>query len=315
MKLKTYIGITLFLPLINCAVAANPPAPSALPAPVVQKINQRVYALLGPMELPNKRNQGYMVNATLIIGDKGAILVDTGFTDVVGRHLAAAIAKLTPKPVTHIINTHHHGDHTLGNGAFKNAEIISTQECKELLEKTGYEWIDLIQNLSGTQFPNTKPVLATTTLPQETQVERVIDGVKMILWAPKGSHTPGDLMVVLPDDKVLIAGDILVNQIVPNFRDAKVKAWIGTLQAIQKTHATTLIPGHGPLMTQADVAAMEKRMSRLYAGVEAGYKKGLSDAEVRKTLDLTEWKKLRHFDETMGEDINHTYLEVEAANF
>ena len=106
--------------------------------------------------------------------------------------------------MTHIINTHHHGDHTLGNIAFKGAEVISTQQCKALVEKTGYEWIDMVQTLSGSKFPNTKPVLASVTVAQDTRTERVIDGVKIVLWAPKGSHTPGDLIVYLPDDKVLM---------------------------------------------------------------------------------------------------------------
>ena len=121
--MKNLILATLLVFIATLAQAAP------LPAPKVQKINNRVYALLGPMELPNKHNQGYMVNSTVIIGDKGVILVDTGFSNEIGKHLAKAIAKLTPKPVTHIINTHHHGDHTLGNIAFKGAEIISTQKC------------------------------------------------------------------------------------------------------------------------------------------------------------------------------------------
>lgn len=307
MKKHIFAGFLIFATLLAQA--------APMPAPKVQKINARVYALLGPMELPNKHNQGYMVNSTVIIGDKGVILVDTGFSDEIGKHLAQAIAKLTPKPVTHIINTHHHGDHTLGNIAFKGAEIISTQECKALVEKTGYEWIDQAQNMTGLKFPHTKPVPASVTVAQDTRTERVIDGVKLVLWAPKGSHTPGDLMVYLPDDGVLIAGDILTNRVTPNFRDGFVKTWIGTLEAMQKLPAKVFVPGHGPLMTKADVAAMHKRMASLYAGVETGYKKGLSDAEIRKTLDLSQWKTMALFDENMGGDINRTYLEVEAANF
>lgn len=309
MKIVFYISLLCALNF-QTAVQAD-----TLPSPKVQKLSDKVYVLLGPNDLPNKANQGYIVNATLILGDKGAMLVDTGFNDVVGKHIKQTIATLTPKPVTYIINTHHHGDHVLGNIAFPKAQVLSTQACKTLVEKTGYEWIDLIQNIAGKKFPNTRPVLATETVAQDLRAERVIDGVKLVLWAPKGSHTPGDLMVLLPDEKILIAGDVLVNQVVPNFRDAHIKTWISTLQSLQKSGAQTFVPGHGPVMTLADVTAMEKRMSKLYAGVEAGYKKGLNDAEVRKTLDLSEWKKLKLFDEQMGENINRTYLEVEAANF
>lgn len=296
--------------LTTNAVAASP-----LPEVEAVKINERVYALLGPLELPNKYNQGYTVNSTAIIGDQGVILVDTGFTDEVGAHLARAVAKITSKPITHIINTHHHGDHMLGNAAFKGVEIISSEACKELVEKTGYEWLDTIQNATGRKFPNTTPVPATLTFKEDTRTERTIHGVRLVLWVPKGSHTPGDMMVYLPDDNVLVSGDILVRNITPNFRDGKIKNWISTLEQIAVLNPKTIVPGHGPLMTTADAIAMKNRMAVLRAGVEAGYKKGLSDAEIRKTLDLSEWEKLHYFDDLMGGDINSAYLEVEAENF
>jgi glyoxylase-like metal-dependent hydrolase (beta-lactamase superfamily II) len=288
---------------------------TSLPEPLVQKINDRVYALLGPIGFPNKSNQGYMVNATAVIGENGVILVDTGFTDEIGKHLSRAIAKLTRKPVTHIINTHHHGDHHLGNIAFKGAEVISTQQCKESVKNTGYEWVDVVQKASGRKFPNTTPVPATVTVAQDTRTERVIQGIKLVLWTPKASHSTGDLIVYLPDDKVLMSGDILVNRTTPVFTDGHIKNWIGTLEDIQKIDARAIVPGHGPLMTKADVAAMHERMASLYVGIEAGYKKGLSDAEIRKILDLSSWKTLLRFEEQMGANINHVYLEVEAENF
>jgi cyclase len=307
------IGLILFLIVLGSVSLAY--ANANLPKPQVIKINEHVYALLGPRELPSKHNHGYMVNSTVIIGDKGAILVDTGFTNEIGQLLKQTIKTITDKPVTHVINTHHHGDHTLGNSEFKGAEIISAQKCKELLEKTGYEWIGLVESMTGEKFPDTKPVPATVTYEENTHNTITLQGVKMELWVPQGSHTPGDLMVYLPNDKILISGDILVNKIMPNFRDGHIKNWVATLHQISTMDLATIVPGHGPLMTVADVKAMHSRMAALYAGVEAGYKKGLIDSEVRKTMDLSDWRKLDHFDETMGGNINRTYLEVEAANF
>ena len=290
-------------------------AGAAMPEPKVQKINERVFALLGPMEFPNKKNEGYMVNSTVIIGEKGVILIDTGSTDEVGKHLAKAIAKLTPKPVTHIINTHHHGDHTFGNISFRNTEVISSEKCRAELEKTWPDWLQLVESATGMKFPNAKPVLAGTTYRENTRVDLVINGVRLVLWTPFGSHTDGDMLVYLPEDKVLIGGDVIVHKITPIFRDAHVKAWVGTLEEAGKLDFKTVVPGHGPLMSKPELAKLHQMMAALYAGVEAGYKKGLSDSEVRKTLDLKDWKKLAHFEESMGENINKTYLEVEAANF
>lgn len=290
-------------------------AASTMPEAKITKINDRVYALLGPVGLPDKHNQGYMVNSTVIIGDKGVILIDTGFTDVVGNHIKKAVAKISPKPITHIINTHHHGDHHLGNIAFPGAEIISAAQCKELVEKTGHEWVALAENMIGQKFPHTKPVPASVTFKEDSTNDKTINGVKLVLWVPKGSHTPGDLLVYLPDDKVLVGGDVIVHHTPPNMRDGFIRNWIETLKKSQQFDAKTIVPGHGPLMTKADVAKLHDLLAKFYAQVEAGYKKGLSDSEIRKTLDLREWKKLGRMEETMGGNISRAYLEAEAANF
>lgn len=287
---------------------------AALPVPKVEKLTERVYALLGPEGLPDKNNEGYMVNSTVIIGDHGVILIDTGFNDEIGKHIGQAIAKLTPRPVTHIINTHHHGDHSLGNSAFPGAQVLSSKKCKELIENTGYEWIDIIQNVLERKFPNTKPVPASVTF-ADGSIERMIDGIKLRFIVPQGSHTPGDLLVVLPDEKILIAGDILVQHMAPSFRDAHVKHWISTLDQIAAMDIKTIVPGHGPLMAPKQVPEMRARMAKLYAEVEAGYKKGLTDTEIRKTLDLKEWHGMVNFDELMGMAVNRTFLEIEQDNF
>ena len=285
-----------------------------LDPPDVVKINERVYALLGPLELPTRFNRGYMVNSTAIIGDKGVILIDTGFSDEIGEHLKHAVARITPKPVTHVINTHHHGDHVLGNSVFKGATIISSVQCKKLVEDTGAGWVEILEEATERKFPNTVPVLPTVTYAEETKTERVIEGVKLVLWVPKGSHTAGDMMVYLPEERVLVSGDILVQNITPNFQDGFVRNWVETLAQVVALKPATIVPSHGALMKLDDAAAMQRRMAALYAGVEAGYKKGLSDSEIRQTLDLDEWSRM-HFFNMMGTNINRTYLEVEKENF
>ncbi|MDO9065285.1 MAG: MBL fold metallo-hydrolase, partial [Sulfuricella sp.] len=150
---------------------------------------------------------------------------------------------------------------------------------------------------------------------EESRNGRSLQGVNMVFWVPRGSHTPGDMMVYLPDDKVLIGGDILVNTATPVMRDANVRNWIGALAKAREFDASTIVPGHGPQMTRSDVANLHKLMAGFYAGVEAGYKKGLTDSEIRGTLDLSEWQNLNEFEANMGGNISRAYLEVEAANF
>ena len=75
-------------------------AEAQIPDPQVVKINDRVYALLGPLGLPSPHNQGYMANSTVIIGDHGVILVDSGGTDEGSKHFAETISHSNPTPKT-----------------------------------------------------------------------------------------------------------------------------------------------------------------------------------------------------------------------
>lgn len=298
-----------------CLLFAHTALAGAIPDPLVVKVNERIHALIGPMEFPNAKNQGYMVNSTVIEGETGVILIDTGFSDEIGTHLARHVAKLTDKPVKVIINTHHHGDHTLGNAAFPGAQVISSEMARQLLIDGEAEWLGILEAAVGRKFPNTRAVPATQVYANNTKTDIVIDGVQLTFWVPKAAHTAGDMLIWLPEDGVLVAGDVLVQEVMPNFRDAHVRHWIDTLAEAKDMPARTIIPGHGPLMTVDDVARMHQRMASLYAGIQAGYAAGLTDSEIRKQLDLSEWRPLHRFDEQMGGNINRAYLEIEAESF
>jgi cyclase len=301
--------------LIALMLSASLAIADSIPAPKIVKVNDRIHALLGPMEMPTKKNQGYMVNSVLLIGDTGAIVIDTGLSDEIGAMLAGHFAKLTDKPIKYVINTHHHGDHSLGNAAFPAAKFLSSEQCRQLMLDDGPTWISILESINQRKFPNTKVIPADTTYPKNSHTEVTLAGIKMVFWVPEAAHTVGDMMIWLPDDQVLLSGDVLVNQVAPSFRDAKLKEWIHTLAEVQKLPIKTIVPGHGPLMSKQEAAAMHQRMVNLYEGITAGVKAGLTDSEIRKKLDLSEWKKLHNFDEQMGNNINKAYLEIEAENF
>ena len=314
-RLKASFAKKILLLLTGVAVLAGATLVKPLPAVKTVKVNERVYALLGPTELPNAHNGGYMVNSTLIIGDQGAIIVDTGFSGEIGAHIRKAAEKLTKLPITHIVNTHHHGDHSLGNTVFAGAEIISSENCKKLVIDTGADWIAMGESMIGRKLPNTQVIPATRTYASQTRTAAEINGVRIEFWVPEAAHTRGDMLMWLPDDKVLIGGDVLVNTVTPAFRDAEVKLWVETLAQVQQYPAKTIIPGHGPLMTMQQAGKLHKQMASFYAGVEKVYKAGGAEADVRKQVSLKEWQKLKHFDEQMGGNINRTWLQVEAENF
>jgi cyclase len=284
------------------------------PEPRTLKINDRVYVLQGPIQHANRFNQGYMINSTLIVGDKGVILIDSGGSDEVGRHIATALRRITDKPVTHVVNTHHHGDHHLGNVAFERATLISSEMCRKMVLETGPEWLGIMQRDIGRKLPGTKPLAAQVTYPEGTRTETFIHGVRIVFWVPRGSHTIGDLLVHLPDDKVLVAGDVLVSGVVPTLQDGFVKNWIQTLDEIRALGVAHFVPGHGEPMTLHDVTGLRDAMFRFYSGVKQGFRNGQNETEIRKSLDLSMWDKLER-SYVIGRNINQAYLEIEADSF
>lgn len=300
--------------LLAAALAAGAALAQPMPEPRVVKVNERVHVLLGPIQHANPRNQGYMINSTVIVGDKGVIVVDSGGSLDVGRHLAAAVRRITDKPVTHVVNTHSHGDHYLGNAAFAGAILVSSESCRRLVLETGADWVALMSNDIGHALPGTTPQAASVTYGQRTRTPVSIGGVRIVFWVPAGSHTAGDMMVYLPDDKVLVTGDVLVNGIVPTLQDGFVRNWIRTLEEIEELGDIRFVPGHGDPMGIRDVAAFRGALARFYAGVKEGYRKGLSEEEIRRTLDLSAWNRLER-PYVIGRNVNRAYLEAEADVF
>jgi hypothetical protein len=176
--------------------------------------------------------------------------------------------------------------------------------------------MSLLETMTGRKMPHAAPVAAKIMYRQGSRTPLTLQGIAMVIQVPDPSHSASDLMVYLPKDKVLIAGDIVVNTLMPNFGDAHVVTWIDTLAQITAMPVSVIVPGHCALMNIDDVENLHAQMQTLYAGIEAGYERDLTDNEIRQTLDLDLdwWRKLNHFDDLMGGNISRVYLEVEQAN-
>jgi len=281
----------------------------------VEKINDRVYALLGGIDIPNKENRGYINNVLVILANKGVILVDAGSHKSVAEHIKDAIKRLTPKPVTHVLITHHHPDHHLGLAAFPDAQVIASEYCAQQIAEGGAGMVWQMERMTGLNLGDTKPVTPQTVMAQRSRQTKVIDGVKLELITPDTAHTQGDLMVFLPDDGVLASGDVLVHGVNPNVADGNLKKWLVVLDDISKLPAKTIMPGHGGLMRPADVANFHALMATFYNTVEKIHKDGGEMSDVRKKLDLPRWQKLSRFEDMMGRNISAVWLQVEADSF
>ena len=199
-------------------------------------------------------SNGMSGNVTVAVGDDGIIMVD-------GQHapmhpkLKEAIAKISPQPIKFLVNTHLHGDHTGGNGAFAKdgVTIVAHENVKKRLASGS------VSNLNGAQ----NPPLPAEGLPSRTydsgSITLDVKGRSAKLTHPLNAHTDGDTYVWFADANVLSTGDVFTYNRYPNIdwlNGGSLKGVLAAVDAYLKlaNDQTKIVPGHGPLATKAQLA-------------------------------------------------------------
>lgn len=230
----------------------------------LREVAERIYVLRQP--LPD-------VNATLIVGDEVAVVVDTLATEAQAVMLRDAIRAVTTLPLA-IINTHGHFDHCAGNGVLAEASpgtgVWAHQATTQLLRNHGgrlpEQWrkellpVDaaLAEEVGATALrPPDRPVHSLSTMD--------IGGRRVELRHFGRGHTDGDLVVLVPDARVVVTGDLIEQGALPSFTDAYPLDWPETL-AVLREHTspqTVVVPGHGEIVDDGFIASRHEEFTAL----------------------------------------------------
>jgi glyoxylase-like metal-dependent hydrolase (beta-lactamase superfamily II) len=199
-------------------------------------------------------------NAGIIIGKDGIAVVDTLTSAKEAQRFIKDIRSITDQPIKYVINTHHHLDHSLGNSEFVKlgAAVIAQENCRREAQKDADTIIKRALNYGFTagSLEGTTVVLPTLTFTDTMTIDLGDRTVELIYHGP--SHTNGSALVLVPEAKVLFAGDALFTNFHPNMRDADVDSWIKSLDRIAALDVQKIIPGHGPVSSRQDIGDMKK---------------------------------------------------------
>ncbi|GII21736.1 MBL fold metallo-hydrolase [Planosporangium mesophilum] len=211
------------------------------------------------------------VNATLVVGDGAALLVDTLSTDAQARELRDAVRAVTPYPLT-VVNTHHHFDHCFGNAvvvdadrpiwAHEEAARILCEEAAALQRELYPKWAPIDPELAaGLAAVRVRPPDHTVHL--EATLD--IGGRPVVLRHLGRGHSVADLVVHVADVDVLIAGDLVEEGAPPNFDDGYPLEWPATVFALLElaSPATVVVPGHGAVVDSGFVRAQHADLTTL----------------------------------------------------
>jgi len=261
-----FVAIVLTGLIVPVALAQQPAA-----ALTMKQLKPNVWAGLG----------GSGGNSTIIIGQTGVIVVDAKQTEQGAKDLLAEIAKITPKPVKTVVFTHSDGDHVNGIVAYPaGVTIIAHENDKKELDTA------LAAGGRGAPPADRLPNRLVTKEKEAT----TIDGVKIEFYHFAPAHTSGDLMVYLPNEKIVSTGDIVVTNRAddnPNVhfeKNGSTEGWLKTVKGLIALNADTYITGHGDLVTKADLQRKYDATLARRNKIAAMVKDGKSLDEIKAAL-------------------------------
>jgi cyclase len=220
-------------------------------------------------------------------GDRSVVSIDACSTHRRTRAYLDRIATVTTAPVTTLINTHHHGDHTYGNSVFGDVTIIGHERCRAEVISTGLprntglwdpvEWGDLTLSPPNLTFTDRLRVWS-----DDVPIE--------VSYVGQPAHTSNDCLIWLPEREVLFCGDLLFNGGTPFVLMGSVIGAIDVLTSVvAPIPARTIVPGHGSPCDRGLIATVVSYLRFVLDTARQGLTAGLSPLAAAREADLGEY--------------------------
>jgi glyoxylase-like metal-dependent hydrolase (beta-lactamase superfamily II) len=249
------------------------------------------------------------------------LVADTQATPAMAQDVIRRIREVTDKPIKYVVMTHYHAVRVLGASAYKPEQILASQDTYDLIVERGEQ--DKASEIG--RFPRLFSNVETVP-PGMTWPTMTFTG-KMTLWLGKlevqllqlgRGHTKGDTVVWLPQDRVLLSGDLVEFDATPYAGDAYFKDWPQTLENVAALKPAALVPGRGPaLLGEAQVAAGLKATGGFIADVRASVEAGVAAGKDLHAVYQDTFARLKPkyghwviFDHCMPFDVTRCYDEV-----
>lgn len=303
MLSKLFVALLAVLPSVAGAVEVR-----------FERVADNVYAHVGDIGARTAANEGLNANIGLVVTRAGAVLIDSGATFRSARDIHAAIRKVTAQPVRWVVNTGGQDHRWLGNGYFEaqGAELIAHSTAVPDMRSRGGDQLSALRTLLGPAADDTVPTLPKRLLEgPDNRLE--LGGTVFEFRHRGGGHTPGDMMVWLPQAQVAFAGDIVyVDRLLAVLPVSSTRAWLEAFAALEQWAPQRIVPGHGRVTDLAAARAQTKAyLETLRARMKRAVEQGVDVSEAVKSFDAKRFLHLSSAAELSPGNASRTYLEVE----
>ncbi len=272
-----------------------------------------IYSAIGATAPPGYDNSGHNNNLSFIITGDGVIVINGSAAYLLAKALHDEIKAITDQPVKLVINENGQGHAMLGNGywAEQGVPILAHADAAHEFDDRGYQSLEAMQRSNREKAKGTVLTPPTITFEDKHLIEMGAYKIEVLYLGP--SHSPGDVVVWLPEQKLVIAGDMAFHErMLPIFEDTLTADWLTTWdEKFEKLGAVYIIPGHGHPTNMAQV----RRYTRDYLIYLRGKVGALLDAGGTLAeayyVDQSPYSHLDTFNELATKNAGRVYEQME----
>lgn len=279
-----------------------------------QQVANGVWCAIGDTTGPDPVNLGFISNVCWVDLGKSVALLDGGATALFAKELEAVVKATTNKPISHLVITNYHSYRSIGASYFEKNGNIKILAHKNILS-------DFANN--QTKFDGWKSIFPPDIYKDSAIVKRIdtfedkfiIKGDKItieLLKLSKNSSAPSDIVVYIPEHKLLFSGAILCNdRLLGYFDDSDMQGWIEAIEAIKRLDPMIIVPAHGAVGDKGSYELTKRYLNRLQDEIGRLYDDGVDLNSVVEMADMSEFEELNIFDALNGRNIYNYYLYLE----
>ena len=260
-----------------------------------QAVAPGVYAFIGEKGGRTHANEGLNANIGLVVTPAGALLVDSGASFQGAQQIHDAVKRVTPQPVKWVINTGGQDHRWLGNGYFiaQGAEVIAHANAKADMLARGGDHVASLRGELKEKLDGTVPTLPTRWLTGNDETLN-LGGTVVEVKHRGGAHTPGDVMVWLPQHRLVFSGDtVYVDRMLGVIPVSHTGRWLASFAALEALKPARIVPGHGDVCELPRAQAQTRDyLQALRTHMKKAVDDGTEIGAALKNLDASPWMGL-----------------------
>ncbi len=321
---KILTALPLILLLTACEFNVKIP-PSATSAPhsylaadsllynYPQQVSKNVWSAIGATAAPTYENSGHNNNLSFIITDDGVVVVNASASYLLAQALHTEIKKLTKQPVKYVILENAQGHAMLGSNYWQQqgAKIIAHKDAAAVMKRYAKAAVKRMQVRQKDKGKFTQATVADITFDDKFEINLGTTIIQALHLGP--AHSPGDIVVWLPQQKLVISGDMAFHQrLLPVTEHTDTAAWIKTWETkFEPLGAQIVIPGHGTPTTMQEVRKYTVDYLKYVRQQIAKILAEDGDLQQAYEMDLSAYEQLDTFSDLAKQNIGRIYRAME----